>query len=910
MFAGVDLDIIKAPPFGYFIHTMVFNGAVSQSIGNSTVINTGNPGSNGLGGLRIGSAFNSTFFFNGGLAEIIVYDSLLTLTDRIAVENYLKNKYAPPVYLGSDTTIAHGFCPYKLSPGKGYASYLWSTGSTADSILVSETGDYWVQATDIFGRISRDTVYVEYPYSPLPDRGLCILDTITANTGLDHAYTFVWNDSSSDSLLRVWAPGQYWVEITDSTLAACSVRDTFVVVADSFAVHASLGPDTSICSGNDIALVSGIESGIIYNWNTGFAGSNLVINSAGTYWLEATNVSGCVALDTINVSIKGIKPVSVFTGSTVCKGDSTALIDFSFTVAPDDIAAWNWDFDGSGTSTVQNPKHVFPAAGDFMVNLQVISDSGCVGDTAISIHVRNLPMADFLPNNGCNGQAISFGDSSDVAEGSIIGWDWDFGDGSFSLLPNPIYTYSDTGIYDVSLTVADVYGCQSTILQPLNVRLTPVADFIFNEVCLGTKTSFVETTDMPSYAEIIYRLWFFGDGNSSVYQNPLHTYDTPDLYTVTLVNRSLSGCADTVTKVVNVYPFPVVGFEWDLACDGQPVCFTDTSSVAGGIISMWSWDFGDGNNSLLQNPCFIFADTGSYPVDLTVTSEFGCEASADTSIQVFPVPFSDFSVIPEYGTPPLSVQFYNLSTGAQAQQWYFGDGLNSASLNPSHTYTSESIFDVLLVSENSFGCTDTAFGNVYVIPSTLDLVLTQLMVNDSGGYLRLSAVFFNNGTRNIRQIALDAMVGNNIPIREQWEGLLEPGHTGTYSFVSSFRKPDNNSVKLICVELSTLDAYGQEDVNPADNVSCYSLFDEFFIASVFPNPANNEVYADISIPEDGDVGIELVSRDGKQLFQSTLEDIDAGTLRIKIDLKLYANGMYMIRATYKDKTETCKFVKE
>ena len=82
---------------------------------------------------------------------------------------YLMNKYAPPVSLGPDTTIAHGFCPYTLYAGPRFTSYLWSTGSTADSIVVNESGDYWVEVVDIFGRTSRDTIHVQYPYTALPD---------------------------------------------------------------------------------------------------------------------------------------------------------------------------------------------------------------------------------------------------------------------------------------------------------------------------------------------------------------------------------------------------------------------------------------------------------------------------------------------------------------------------------------------------------------------------------------------------------------------------------------------------------------------------------------------------------------------------------------------------------------------
>ncbi len=849
------------------------------------------------------------FMLNGNIAEIIIYDTILNTTEISSVEEYLKNKYAPPANLGPDTAISHGFCPYRLSPGKGYTSYLWSTGSTADSIVVSQSGDYWVQVTDIFGRVSRDTVHVQYPYTALPDRGLCILDTITANTGLDHAYTFSWSDASSDSLLRIWNPGTYWVEITDSTLAACSVRDSFVVVADSFALQAGLGPDTSVCAGNSISLQTGSGPGLSYVWNTGATTPSLAVFSAGTYWLSVTNGSGCVKVDSIDVGIRGVRPVTVFSSTSACRGDSTSFFDASYTVPPDDISSWSWDFDGSGTSSLQHPSFVFPDSGHFQVTLTLTTDSGCVGDTTIEAVVRALPRAWFTPDNGCDGQTILFGDSTRPGSGPLAIWEWAFGDGDVSLLQHPGHTYDSTGTFEVTMIAGDIYGCTDTIKREITIRLTPEADFTHTNVCLGNQTSFVETTDMPAWAEIFYRRWEFGDGESSNGNNPVHTYDTAGNYNVRLINRSINGCSDSVTKVVSVYPFPIPGFSWSELCQGSPVCFQDTSTVGTGVMAYWEWNLGGGQSSALEAPCVIYEDTGEVIIHLRAGSEFGCFSEISDTIFINASPITDFDMTPEYGTPPLDVQFYNFSSGATSQMWYFGDDEFSGALNPQHTYIYENIYDVTLVSENEYGCTDTASRTVYVIPSVLDLVLTGLSVIDTGGYVNLKATFFNNGTRNIRKVALDARVGLNLPIREVWEGLLEPAQSYTYTFVSSFMAPDENTVKMACLDIAALDAYGQEDVNISNNTSCVSLLEAFFIATVFPSPAWDDVYTDISIPEDGDVVVSLMSQDGRILMTEERSDVEAGTLRIQFGVDLLASGVYYIQVRFEDKVETYKFVR-
>ncbi|PLW93731.1 MAG: hypothetical protein C0592_05170 [Marinilabiliales bacterium] len=820
------------------------------------------------------------------------------------------NKYAPPVSLGPDTTIEHGFCPMILFAGSGYSSYLWSDGSTADSLVVSESGSYWVQTIDMFDRITSDTINIIYPSLSLPDTAFCLTDTVTINTGLNHAYTFLWSDASSDSLLDVFAPGEYWVEVTDSTLGACSVRDTFVVAVDSFPVLASLGPDTAMCTGELFALQSQTGPGYTYNWSTGSSDSAIVISGPGTYSLTVTNYNVCTAIDTVDITIKGVRPTPIFSYGTVCYGDSTNFVDMSYTQLPDGISNILFDFNDGDSSVQSNPFHSFAAPGDFPVTLQVYSDSGCYADTTISVHVRSLPTADFLPLTGCENQLIQFSDSSEAAEGNIVLWDWDFGDDSTSNVQHPLHLFDSVDVYYTTLIVSDVYGCSDTVSLPVNVRITPDVDFEYDESCLGTSTYFTELTDVPPYSPIIYRRWEFGDGNYSLLQNPQHQYDNPGTYVVKLLNTNISGCTDSIEKVIAVHPFPVAGFISDTACETYTVCFTDTSSVLYSTITERLWNFGQGNMSADSIGCTIYPDTGYYTVSLTVTSAFGCSSVANKQIYVHPIPVADFSITPEYGVPPLDVQFYNYSTGANTWIWDFGDGNYSTVEHPQHTYIVENIFNVTLVAENEFTCTDTAYGNVYLIPSSLDLVLSNLEVTDSSGYYYLYVEFFNNGTRNIREIAFDARIGSNVPVRETWSGLLLPGQENTYTFTSAFLNPDNENIRTICVEGTVLDAYGQEDETPEDNTVCFALSSEFFIASVYPSPADDYVYINIALPDDGDLELIVSSEDGKIVREGLFTDQDEGTLRTRINVQNLAGGVYVIRARYMDKEDVVKFVKE
>lgn len=869
-----------------------------------SIITTGEVRANNVGSDR---QLNS-MYWPGSFVEILLFNTTVSDSNRINIENYLYNKYAPPVDLGADINIPYGLCSQTLKTKNCYTSHLWSTGETTDSIVVNKSGEYWVKVVDVFGRTSYDTINVKYQYKPIPDTFLCINDTINVSSGLDHTYSFLWSNGGTDSVATVFTPGEWWVDITDSTPDLCSIRDSFIVVVDSFPVKATLGQDTSLCSGNSISLVSGAEPNINYLWSTGSTGSSTIVSSAGSYWVSATNKNNCVLKDTINVSIKGFKPTVAFAATTACQNELTSFTDMSFTQPPDNIATWQWDFDNQGFSVLQNPSFKFNSYGDYNVKLTVSSGNGCIGDTTIKVHVRSLPKADFSPINGCSNKDIEFKDLSKIGEGALFSWQWIFGDGQTSNIQNPTHAYADTGLYTIKLIAQDIFGCKDSLEKIIKIRLSPKVTFDFNDGCVEQTIYFYETTNMPPWAKIINRKWEFGDGAYSWAKNPTHIYNSSGEYTITLKNFSINGCMDSTSKKIIIQKTPIADFSTGITCEGQFVQFEDQSFVENGNIVKWLWDFGNKYTDSISNPKIIYADTGKYNVKLSVSSEFGCKKTISKEIIIHPVTPNDFSFTPEYGIHPLNVQFVNLSEGNLTHQWFFGDGTSSTQTNPAHTFINENIYDVLLVSTNEFDCVDSAFGIVYVIPSKLDLVLAKMNVKDSLNSIYIDAHFFNNGTRNVRQIALDAKINNGLPLREVWDGLIKPGEYGYYKFVSSFPKVNESSIRMICLNISALDAFGQEDIDPENNSACYTLSDDFFAEPVMPNPARESIYTDIAMPTSGNILASIISREGKEIWKENI-DSEAGILRLKIDISSFADGVYALRIQYKNKVESFKFVK-
>jgi PKD repeat protein len=135
---------------------------------------------------------------------------------------------------------------------------------------------------------------------------------------------------------------------------------------------------------------------------------------------------------------------------------------------------------------------------------------------------------------------------------------------------------------------------------------------------------------------------------------------------------------------------------------GQAVQFTDTSA---GSPTSWSWSFGDGATSTAQNPSHTFASAGSYTVSLTAATG----SSTNTVSQVIAISpaaalGASFSFSPSSPTPNQAVQFTDTSTGSPASwNWNFGDGGTSAAQNPSHVFTAEGSYSVILIVSNAYG---------------------------------------------------------------------------------------------------------------------------------------------------------------------------------------------------------------
>jgi len=442
-----------------------------------------------------------------------------------------------------------------------------------------------------------------------------------------------------------------------------------------------------------------------WSWDFGDGGSSNEQNPSHTYTaagkytvrLVVTNI--CGEDDTTKTEYITIYPgpTADFT-SDIQEGCVNTVISFTdLSIAAE---TWHWDFGDGADSDEQNPLHSYNAAGKYTVRLTVTNE--CGDDEEIKteyITILDGPTADFTadPTQTCTGATVAFTDLSVNADD----WMWDFGDGGTSDKRNPDHVYNRAGVYTVTLTVTNICGKDVKVREAyITVDVGPIADFTSDvtETCVDATVNFTDlSTDALNWS------WDFGDRTYSKERNPSHVYTSAGVYTVSLWVSNECG-EDIITKneYITVLDGPTAdfGYEVEKLCDGMRVFFTDRSTDA----DSWSWDFGDGNTSVEQNPTHLYTSEGSYVVMLTVSNECGYDSTTDEIIVTFiPPPTADFSSDLNEICEGGEVTFTNLSTNADSYEWDFGDGTTSDDVNPTHSYSTAGVYNVSLKATNICG---------------------------------------------------------------------------------------------------------------------------------------------------------------------------------------------------------------
>ncbi len=469
---------------------------------------------------------------------------------------------------------------------------------------------------------------------------------------------------------------------------------------------------------NGIALVG--ETGPVINSNT---------YGSGLYSAVYDDGSNCEQVDyTVNLPPY---PTPNFIANNVCENSAVTFTDNS-TISGGSITNWLWDFGAGNTSNLQNPTFTLNGSGTFPVSLTTTSDSNCTNTYTSSVTVYPQPIADAqVVINGvsystdgsvaieaCLYEMIQFNDISSINNpDNITSYTWDFGDGTQSTLQNPQHLYSNAGNYNVSLTVQSNNSCSQILNFSILINPVPIAVYTTANVCQYNAAVFTNTSTVSSGAINTYD-WNFGDGsmNSSVI-NPTHNYNLDGSYNVSLLVISDKGCRDSITQALTVYEVPNADFTVVDSCEYLPAVFTNQSTLTNGTFSNL-WDFGDATTDVSLNPFHTYS-AGTYSAELLVVSNNGCRDSISQNVNIYEKPQAGMSFNNECEN--IAVNFADNSSVSDGVinflDWNFGDGSPHSNLQiVNHTYTSDGIYNVELISASNHGCYDTITQPITIYP--------------------------------------------------------------------------------------------------------------------------------------------------------------------------------------------------
>ena len=588
------------------------------------------------------------------------------------------------------------------------------------------------------------------------------------STGAGASVTHSWNFGNGNTGSGVNPSqtyqnnGSYTVSHIVTDPIGCSdtvIKPNFINVGSS-SVNVQVS-SSSVCPGDNVNFFCGSSFGSIVFWDFGVPGAtantcnaSYIYNSPGNYNVLATiiDTAGCNFSANLQITVNPA-PIADFTvtDTILCESPMTT----SFINNSSGANSYQWAFGDGSSSAATNPTHTYPtlpifsATGqpyEYDVTLIATNASGCSStltrpDAVTSGQTRSVINANV--RQGCAPLDVQF-TGFGVTTSNVIGWQWDFGDGSAgSNLQNPQHTYTDTGYFDVTLIITTLHGCTDTLTHNGYIKTgeKPIADFDA-DTTYACAERLIAFTNLSQHADSAS--WFFGDDGVSRDWEPTYTYTDSGYMDVILIALD-RGCPDTVVKdsflyidppIAQFQPSPAFGCELPYTVD-----FEDFSIGA----HRYEWDFGDGSpdsTSSLSNPSHTYTEEGTFIVTLTVYNDSTACQYTTTGVVIIELVEAAFSVDTTLGCVPLVTIFSDSSTNAIAWNWDFGDGWSSNSDKPVHTYQQAGQYTVSLTVQNSLTCSDTETKSQLI---TANGVTTDFAVSDPS-ICAPTTVNFNNLT--------------------------------------------------------------------------------------------------------------------------------------------------------------------
>ena len=440
----------------------------------------------------------------------------------------------------------------------GGGTYAWSGpnsfSSSAQNPTISNaplaaSGIYTV-TIDVGGCTATASTTLVVNSSPIINAGASVSicngssTTLTASGGTSYTWSPSSGLSSTNTATVNASPSTGTTYIVTGTGASgCTATSSVLVTVNPLPVLS--GNDASVCEGGTVNL--NVSGALVYAWSpsvnlSASTGSNVVFTAGNTttYTVTGANANNCT--NTLLITVNVAPGITVNAGS-----DQIECFGTPITLSATGAFSYTW------SGGVTNGQSFIPVVGSTIYTVTGTDAFGCTGTDDVLVVVESPPTVAFSSDvtTGCAPLTVTLKNTGSSGNECI----WSIGSNTLTGCDSVVYTLENEGCVDVSLTVASVGGCVSTLSASdlICAEPQPIASFVPSSSQLTEMDAFVgfinETVNANTY------FWDFGDGTTtSTDENPTHDYQGLETgaYLVTLIATSSSGCTDTSQRYITI----------------------------------------------------------------------------------------------------------------------------------------------------------------------------------------------------------------------------------------------------------------------------------------------------------------------------------------------------------------------
>jgi gliding motility-associated-like protein len=622
--------------------------------------------------------------------------------------------------------------------------------------FLTATRSYWITSYNDSTGCESPRKEVKAIVNPVPDFPLT---NDVSNCGPDslifiaipgaNATICCWYDSITDgnfliknntytSPFLTTSRNYYVSSFNDNTGCESSRREVKGLIRPSPGPNPIIGASQVPLGQTNVIYSVNYHPGSTYNWTIP-PGITLILTNMNFVILEFTNLGAYTISmqETNSIGCPGpveLKPILVkdnvilidlnITQGETCVGEDLQITANPSGGTPSYAITWTGDVQFLSATDIGNPVLNADVPGTYNLHVNVTDINANQADDSVTVVVHSNPSAQIVLSDTivCAGEDHQLDVQVSGGSGVYTTYQWTGQTQPLSstTIADPVFYAVAKGYYNLKFTVTDDKGCRGSDSVILFNDI-PNAVFVSDAEprCSPVTVHFTNTSD----GAVEYH-WDFGDGDTSVAENPVHTfYNTASSvvhYNVVLTAISRNGCRHQANEYVTVYPNPASAIHAypEEACSPADILL---SAAPGGF--RYNWDFGDGHTEVGNfNTQHTYSNTSEgdtlFTVTLVTTSSFNCLDTAMARIKVHPSPDASFGVNPvSQMYPDRTVTLTNTTpAGTWDYTWDFGDETISRDREPGdHSYPSPDKYTIKLVVEGEH-CADSAIVMIEIKP--------------------------------------------------------------------------------------------------------------------------------------------------------------------------------------------------